>query len=94
MTGESKESTQFVLKYDGMLRVVTLAEWAKLWEHDYYAGDEPPSTVLLTWDGADTTQHHLVTVTRTRTDDSDFIHYLITVSHCDDTCWVRIDGRA
>lgn len=96
---EDKRPTQFVWHHaelgdDGMVGVGTLADWARMWERDYYAGGDGLTRLLLTWDGADKVQYHLVEVKYVGKDENDWMKYHITASHCNDEAWVTIDGRA
>lgn len=99
-THDVPEPTRFVwfhkeLGDNGQVGVGTLRDWADMWEHEQYSGIEGLSRLLLTWDGEDNVQYHLVQVERGEKDpENDMISYRITASHCDDEVTVFIDGRS
>lgn len=88
------EPTRFAWIYDGLLVAGTLSDWARAWEADYYAGDEPPPARVLTWDGSDQgARYWRVNVVRGETTEDDYIPYRITVPGLQDFVPVTIDGR-
>lgn len=94
MTGEEeREPTRFAWVRDGEMVAGTLADWARMWEGDYYACDADLSGELLTWDGKNEPVTHFVKVTRGATTEDDYIPYTITVDGLPDVVSVSIDGR-
>lgn len=93
---EDIEPTRFAWVRDGLLVTGTLTDWAKMWEGDYYAGENDLTTALLTWSGgeADIPVIHRVTVERWAPTENDYIPYAFSVPGLPDRVSVSIDGRA
>lgn len=48
---ETSEPTRFAWIRDGLLIAGTLADWARMWEGDYYSGDLDLTRTLITVPG-------------------------------------------
>lgn len=93
--GES-EPTRFAWIRDGLLVAGTLSDWAKMWEGDYYAGDNGLTATLITWDGDENTtpQFHKVDVKQAGVDEDETVKYVFTVPGLHDQVVKLIDGLA
>lgn len=90
----SGEPTRFAWFRDGEMIAGTLSDWVKMWEGDYYAGENDLSSTLLTWDGEPgTARYHKVAVARGAVTEDDFIPHTFTVSGLHDVVSCSIDGR-
>lgn len=96
MDDTTEEPTRFAWIRDGLLVAGTLQDWVKMWEGDYYAGENDLTHNLITWEGDDATppQFHTVQVSRGKQQENDWIPYVIDVPGLHDVVHVQIDGRA
>lgn len=90
---EATEPVQYAFIRDGLLIAGTLGDWARLWEGDYYAGEDDLSKDLLTWDGVGDPVRHIVRVTWESMNSDYKIPYTITVPSTDETVYVLIHGE-
>lgn len=93
---EEHEPTRFVWFRDSELVAGTLAQWARMWEGDYYAGEYDLSTKVWTWDDGEASDpvERRVKVEQGAMRENYWIPYTITVPGLPDTARVDIDGRA
>ena len=94
-THDVEEPTRFAFFRDGLLVAGTLADWAKMWEGDYYAGDVDLATKMWTWDDGEKSDpvERKVKVEQGIPTENDYIPYVITVPGLHDKVTVSIDGR-
>lgn len=85
------EPKRYAWMRDGELIAGTLAQYARMWEGDYYGGDRDLATRILIWDGEGDPIVHDVVIKQSHTDEDDYMYYTFTVN--DETASVRIDGR-
>lgn len=87
--------TRFGWHRDSQFIAGTIADWAKMWQGDYYAGDHGLARKVLVWeDGNATPQIHEVDTVRRYKDEDDQVYWMITVQGLPDVAYVTIDGLA
>jgi hypothetical protein len=86
------EPTRFAWFRDGLLVAGTLTDWAKMWEGDYYAGEDDLSRVLWTAENADAdmAKHH-VSVEWGKKSEEHYTPVTMTVPGFHDTVIVSVD---
>lgn len=94
-TIDGADLTRFGWYRDSRFVAGTIADWARMWEGDYYAGDHGLERTLLTWGGQGTVPElHEVETVRRRMDEDDRVYWTIIVQGLPDMAYVTIDGRA
>jgi hypothetical protein len=90
------ESTRFAFFRDGELVAGTLQQWARMWEGDYYAGDQDLTRKVWTWDKGEASApvERCIMVQQGRPTEDDMVPYLFTVPGLHDVASVTIDGRS
>lgn len=95
LTDGSHEPTRFAFMRDGELVTGTLAQWACMWEGDYYAHDTGLTTRLW-WieDDESVPQEAFVVQEIGKPDEDDRICHTFTLTGLPDRAVIHIDGRA
>lgn len=90
--GQEPDPIRYAYVVDEVLTVGTLADWAKAWEHDQYAGDIQLSFELCTW--ARRSRGYSVHIAHLPREDNgaDWLDYRVWAAG--EQVTVRIDGRA
>ncbi len=92
-TDKNEEPSRFTWFRDGEPVTGTLEQWARMWEGDYYAGEQDLSRVLLYWDSPEAEPvKHLVEVERYPVDEEYKIRHKFTVPGRHDVSWIFIHG--
>lgn len=94
-TNTRADLTRFGWHRDSQFVAGTIADWAKMWEGDYYAGDHGLARKVLVWEDENATPEiHKVETVRRRMDEDHQVYWEITVPGLPDMAYVTIDGRA